>query len=31
MGCAKVDQPLGGNLHTVLDKVETDILQNSKK
>ena len=31
MACAKGDQPLGGDLHAVLDKMETDILQNTKK
>ena len=31
MACTKEDQPLGGDLHAVLDKTEADILQNKKK
>ena len=31
MACAKGDQLLEGNLHAVLDKIEADILQNTKK
>ena len=31
MACAKGDQPLGGDLHAVLDKMEADILQNTKE
>ena len=31
MACPKGDQPLGGYLHAVLDKIEADILQNTKK
>ena len=27
----KKDQPLGGDLHAVLDEIEADILQNIKK
>ena len=29
--CAKGDQPLGGDLHSVLDKIEPDVLQIRKK
>ena len=31
MACAKGDQLLEGNLRAVLDKIEADILQNTKK
>ena len=31
MACAKGDQPLTGDLHAVIDKIEADILQNTKK
>ena len=31
MACTKVDQPLGGDFHAVLDKIEADILQNKSK
>ena len=31
MACAKGDQPFGGDLHAVLDKMEADILQNTKE
>ena len=31
MAYAKGDQPLGGDLHAVLDKMEADILQNTKE
>ena len=31
MAYTRVDQPLGGNLHAVLDEIEADILQYTKK
>ena len=31
MACAKGDQPVGVDLHAVLDRIEADILQNTKK
>ena len=31
MACAQGDQSLGDDLHAVLDKIEADILQNTKK
>ena len=31
MARAKVDQQLGGKLYAILDKIEADILQNTKK
>ena len=30
MACAKEDHTLGGDLHAFLDKIEADILQNTK-
>ena len=30
MDCAKEDQPLGGDLHAVLDKIKANILKNTK-
>ena len=30
MTCTKGDKQLGGNLHAVLDKIEADVLQNTK-
>ena len=31
IACVKKDQPFGGDLHVFLDKLEADILQNTKK
>ena len=31
MARVKKDQPFGGDLHAFLDKIEADILQNTKK
>ena len=31
MGCVKGDQPFGGDLHAIMDKLDADTLHNTKK